>query len=197
MKKKLIIPAAGLLASALYPMAVHSAEAKNGVAEKTIVTNMESELTRKANEIITKLREEGYSCSQATFLGLCRALGSELTDKQLKALSAGFRGGIGKTYEDGTCGALTAGVMALGMYTPDDNDKGIALAGELFKHFKDTYGTVKCGDIVEQFQFTRCTGCCLCIAQKAVELLQREQVELPQPETVAWNEAIQSKSQQP
>lgn len=97
MKKKLIIPAAGLLASALYPMAVHSAEAKNGAAEKTIVTNMESELTRKANEIITKLREEGYSCSQATFLGLCRALGSELTDKQLKALSAGFRGGIGKT----------------------------------------------------------------------------------------------------
>ena len=136
MKKKLIIPAAGLLASALYPMAVHSAEAKNGAAEKTIVTNMESELTRKANEIITKLREEGYSCSQATFLGLCRALGSELTDKQLKALSAGFRGGIGKTYEDGTCGALTAGVMALGLYTPDDNDKGIALAGELFKHFK-------------------------------------------------------------
>ena len=196
MKKKLIIPAAGLLASALYPMTVHSAEAKNGAAEKTIVTKMESELTRKTNEIITKLREEGYSCSQATFLGLCRALGSELTDKQLKALSAGFRGGIGKTYEDGTCGALTAGVMALGMYTPDDNDKGIALASELFHHFKDTYGTVKCGDIVGQFQFTRCTGCCLCIARKAVELLGREQVELPQPETVAWNEAVQSKTQE-
>lgn len=157
---------------------------------------MNDELIKKANEAITQLRNEGYSCSQATFLGLCRALGSELTEKQLKALSAGFRGGIGKTYEDGTCGALTAGIMALGLYTPDDNDKGIALAGELFKHFKDTYGTVKCGDIVGQYQFTRCTGCCLCMGEKVVELLQRERVELPQANTVTWDKAVQSKSQE-
>ncbi|TGY78719.1 C-GCAxxG-C-C family protein [Lepagella muris] len=195
MKNKLIIPVAGLLAVSFCSVAANAAENKGEISEKTIDMKMENKLIKKATEIITKLREDGYSCSQATFLGICQALGSELTEKQLKALSAGFRGGIGKTYENGTCGALSAGVMALGLYTPDDNDKGIALAGELFKHFKDTYGTVKCGDIVGQYQFTRCTGCCLCIAEKAVELLQRENIDLPLPDSITWNEAVQSKPQ--
>lgn len=194
MKNKLIIPVAGLLAVSFCPVAANTAENKREISDKTIDLNMENKLIKKATEIISKLREEGYSCSQATFLGLCQALGSELTEKQLKALSAGFRGGIGKTYENGTCGALSSGVMALGLYTPDDNDKGIALAGELFKHFKDTYGTVKCGDIVGEFQFTRCTGCCLCIAQKVVELLQREKIELPLSDSMTWNEAFDLKT---
>lgn len=194
MKNKLIIPVAGLLAVSFCSVAANTAENKREISDKTIDLNMENKLIKKATEIISKLREDGYSCSQATFLGLCQALGSELTEKQLKALSAGFRGGIGKTYENGTCGALSAGVMALGLYTPDDNDKGIALAGELFKHFKDTYGTVKCGDIVGEFQFTRCTGCCLCIAQKVVELLQREKIELPLSDSMTWNEAIDLKT---
>lgn len=155
---------------------------------------MNDELVTKVNEAITKLREDGYSCSQATLLGVCRTLGSELTEKQLKALSVGLRGGIGKTFGDGTCGALTSGVMALGFYTPDDNDKGVALAEELFKHFKDTYGTVKCGDIVGKYQFNRCTGCCLCMGEKVVEFLQREKVEFPQANAVTWDKAIQSKS---
>ena len=197
MNKKTTTYLAGLLATAVCLSAY--AEERQQTSENKytgIETNMNDELIKKANEAITQLRNEGYSCSQATVLGLCRALGSELTEKQLKALSAGFRGGIGKTYEDGTCGALTAGIMALGLYTPDDNDKGIALAGELFKHFKDTYGTVKCGDIVGQYQFTRCTGCCLCMGEKVVELLQRERVELPQANTVTWDKAVQSKSQE-
>lgn len=197
MNKKTTVQFAGLLAAALClpAQAEERPQASLNDNMKT-ETNMNDNLIKKANEAITQLRNEGYSCSQATFLGLCRALGSELTEKQLKTLSAGFRGGIGKTYEDGTCGALSAGIMALGLYTPDDNDKGIALAGELFKHFKDTYGTVKCGDIVGQYQFTRCTGCCLCIGEKVVELLQRERVELPQANTATWDKAVQSKSQE-
>lgn len=197
MNKKITIPFACLLA-ANTSFAAQAGERSKASLNANIETetNMNDELIKKANEAITKLRNEGYSCSQATLLGLCRALGSELTEKQLKALSTGFRGGIGKTYEDGTCGALTAGIMALGLYTPDDNDKGIALAGELFKHFKDTYGTVKCGDIVGQYQFSRCTGCCLCMGEKVVELLQREKVELPQANTVTWDKAVQSKSQE-
>lgn len=197
MNKETTVQLVGLLAAAfcLPAQAEERSQASLNNNMET-ETNMNNELVKKANEAITKLREEGYSCSQATFLGLCRALGSELTEKQLKALSAGFRGGIGKTYEDGTCGALTAGIMTLGLYTADDNDKGIALAGELFKHFKNTYGTVKCGDIVGQYQFTRCTGCCLCMDEKVVELLQREKVELPQANTVTWDKAVQSKSQE-
>lgn len=194
MKKQNCIYLAGLLAATVC-LPAHADEplltALNGNKETRM--NMNDTLIKKANEAITKLREEGYSCSQATLIGISRVLGSELTENQLKAMSAGFRGGIGKTYEDGTCGALTAGVMALGLYTLNDNDKGMTLAGELFKHFKNTYGTVKCGDIVGKFKFTKCTGCCLCMGEKVVELLQRESIQLPQASTVAWNDITDNK----
>lgn len=84
--------------------------------------------------------------------------------------------------------------MSLGFYTPDDNDKGVDMAGELYKHFKETYGTVKCGDIVGQYKFTRCTGCCLCIGEKVVELLQREKIDLSRENVMTWDKAVQSKS---
>lgn len=195
MNKKASLSLAGLLATAVcIPAQAEERHQTTGNEYEAMATNINDELVTKVNEAITKRRSEGYSCSQATLLGVCRTLGSELTEKQLKALSVGLRGGIGKTFEDGTCGALTAGVMALGLYTSEDYDKGVTLAGELFKHFKDTYGTVKCGDIVGKYQFTRCTGCCLCMGKKVVELLQRENVELPQVNTVTWDNATQSKS---
>jgi len=185
----------GLMASAVCFPAQAEEQSEIFLDNNTgIEMNMNNELVRKVKESITGLRNEGYSCSQATFLGLCRILGSELTEKQLKALSAGFRGGIGKTYEDGICGALAAGVMSLGFYTPDDNDRGVDMAGELYKHFKETYGTVKCGDIVGQYKFTRCTGCCLCIGEKVVELLQREKIDLSRENVMTWDKAVQSKS---
>lgn len=194
MKKRTCIYIAGLLA-AIVCLPAHADELSLTALSDNAETrmNMNDALIKKVNEAITKLREEGYSCSQATLMGISRVLGSELTESQLKAMSAGFRGGIGKTYEDGTCGALTAGVMALGLYTSNDNNKGMALAGELFKHFKNTYGTVKCGDIVGKFKFTKCTGCCLCMGEKVVELLQRENIKLPQASTVAWNSITYNK----
>lgn len=136
------------------------------------------ETIRKTRVEITRLREQNYSCSQATMLGICRALGNYLTEQQIMAFSAGFRGGIGRSYNEGTCGALSAGIMALGMYLPDENEKTIALAKELFDHFKQENGTVICGNIVQQHGFSRCTGCCLCIGNKVAELLQREKAQI-------------------
>lgn len=52
------------------------------------------------------------------------------------ALSVGFRGGIGRSYNEGTCGALSAGIMALGIYLPTQSEKALALSKELFDHFK-------------------------------------------------------------
>lgn len=137
----------------------------------------QNDMMNKVRVGITRLREQNYSCSQATLLGICKALGSSLTEQQIMAFSAGFRGGIGRSYNEGTCGALSAGIMALGMYLPDENEKTIALAKELFDHFKQENGTVICGNIVQQHGFSRCTGCCLCIGNKVAELLQREKTQ--------------------
>jgi hypothetical protein len=65
---------------------------------------------------IQTLRDKKHSCSQATFTGICTAIGSDLSEEQLLSLSAGFAGGIGKTFDNGSCGALVGGVMAIGWY---------------------------------------------------------------------------------
>lgn len=132
------------------------------------------ELIDKTEEEIRRLRAQNYSCSQATFLGICSVFGSRLTRQQQMDLAAGFRGGIGRSYNEGTCGALSAGIMALGCCLPEENEKAIALSKEMFDHFKRKHGTVICGNIVQKYCYSRCTCCCLCAGTKAAELLARE-----------------------
>ena len=89
------------------------------------------------------------------------------------ALSAGFAGGIGRTFDDGTCGALVAGVMAVGMYLPGQPDKTIRIAKELFERFKKREGTVICKDILQKYgRFTHCTDCCLNVGHDVADILQ-------------------------
>ena len=130
--------------------------------------------TESISTAICRLRQKGIPCSQATFIGICQTIGCDRIEEELMALSAGFRGGIGCSYNEGSCGAFVAGVMALGMFLPEDNAKAVALSKELFEHFKHMYGTVICGNIVYKNGFSACTGCCLCIGEKVVELLDRE-----------------------
>ena len=88
--------------------------------------------TESISTVICHLRQKNIPCSQATFIGICRTIGCDWTDEELMALSAGFRGGIGCSYSEGSCGAFVAGVMALGMFLPEDNAKAVALSKELF-----------------------------------------------------------------
>lgn len=99
---------------------------------------------------ITDLRQKKLSCAQATFLGVCKTVGESLAEEQLLALSAGFAGGIGRTFNDGTCGALVAGVMAVGLYLPDQTDKAISVSKQLFEQFKIRENTVRCKDILQK-----------------------------------------------
>lgn len=133
-----------------------------------------NKLMNNVKENICELRHSNYSCSQATFLGICKAFNCVFTEEQLMALSAGFRGGIGRSYNEGTCGALSAGTMALGVFLPAQDEKAVALSKELFEYFKRKQGTVICGNIVQKHGFTKCTGCCLCVGKKVTELLLRE-----------------------
>lgn len=131
-------------------------------------------LINRVEREISNLRGQNYSCSQATFLGICSVFNSQLTIKQQLSISSGFRGGIGRSYNEGTCGALSAGVMALGCCLPQENEKAIALSKELFDYFKKEYDTVICGNIVQKYYYSRCTCCCTCVGTKVAELLARE-----------------------
>ena len=119
-------------------------------------------------EHIKDLRED-YSCSQSTLMGLARD--SDIDSKQLAILGSGFSGGIGGTFDEGTCGALTGAVMALGLIE-NDSDSIKKHSKELFETFKKEYGSVCCNVISKDgTDKSPCVDCCLFIAEKTIDLL--------------------------
>lgn len=60
------------------------------------------------------------SCSQSTLMGLCEVVNHPMSQARLCALASGFSGGIGGTFDEGTCGALTGALIALGFLEDDE-----------------------------------------------------------------------------
>ncbi|GEM_PF-978008 len=115
-----------------------------------------------------------YGCSALSLTSVAATLGAPFSEKQLRSMSDSFSGGIGHEFSQGTCGALTGAVMALGFYASGDKSKHLRLAAELYETFRAQEGTVSCGDIYGPNGFSRCDGCLRCAVEKVVELLYRE-----------------------
>ena len=126
----------------------------------------------KLEETILALREKGYGCSQATAVALNREFHTiAVPEFVLKAATSGFRGGIGRTFDEGTCGALTGAVLALGLMI-DNESLSADLSRQLFNEFKQKFGTVCCGRITDEHGHKRCNECCLFAGTKAADLYQ-------------------------
>lgn len=117
------------------------------------------------------LRGEGASCSKATLLGIMRALENDFPESTLEAIASGLRGGIGATRDEGTCGALTAAVVASGLICGENEKRSLHIAKELYEDFKSERGSVECGHLFRQGRMS-CNECCLCAGRKAVQLLR-------------------------
>ena len=115
-----------------------------------------------------------YGCSAISLTAIASTLGSDFTEQQLRSMSDSFSGGIGHEFSQGTCGALTGAIMALGFYASGDKEKHLRLAREVYDEFKSQEGTVACGDIYGKYRFNHCDGCNLCAVKKVVEVLFRE-----------------------
>ena len=168
--------AGGIAAAGIFSQAqVFEAHAGERPASLPAAARVEAE--------IRALRERKFSCSQATFLGICKALGSCLSEEEVLALSAGFAGGIGRTYNDGTCGALVAGVMAAGLYLPGQTEQAMADAKKLFEQFRQREESVICKDILKKYNgFAHCTDCCLNVARDVTAILQNRNANPGQQE---------------
>lgn len=120
-------------------------------------------------EKIEEYRKD-YSCSQATLMGICEVAGFD--DVDLILLGKGFSGGIGGTFSEGTCGAVTGAVMALGFLGADE--KQIASASKkLFNDFKEEYESVTCGYISKDGDDkSPCVEVCLFAGEKVCEYLK-------------------------
>lgn len=113
-----------------------------------------------------------YGCASLSLTAICATLGGTVySERQLRGLSDSFSGGIGHTFSEGTCGALSGAIMALGMYASGDKKLHQKMAAEVFEAFKKQEGTVKCGDIYGKYHFDHCDGCNLCAVQKVIEVL--------------------------
>lgn len=111
------------------------------------------------------------SCSESTLMGLCELAGTPITKSEMIKLACGFAGGIGGTFDEGTCGAVTGALMANGLIL-NDPIKIKANAKEIFNTFKEEYGTVRCDKISNKGEDkSPCVDCCVFIAKKVAELI--------------------------
>ena len=110
------------------------------------------------------------SCSESTLMGLCETADADITKEKMIRLGCGFAGGIGGTFDEGTCGAVTGALMANGIVI-DDTGKIKANAKEIFNSFKEEYGTVRCDKISDNGKDkSQCVDCCVFIANKVADL---------------------------
>jgi C_GCAxxG_C_C family probable redox protein len=109
-------------------------------------TTQKNALSEKAAEYF----REGYNCAQSVLLTMFEYWDgkSELVPK----IATGFGGGIGRC--GSVCGALTGGVMALGIRCGTNEPvlekrlKAYEAARRLYKHFEKQYGTVLCKELI-------------------------------------------------
>lgn len=111
------------------------------------------------------------SCSESTLMGLCETAEADITPQLMTKLGSGFAGGIGGTFDEGTCGAVTGALMANGILN-DDPSVIKANAKEIFNTFKEEYGSVCCGKLTNNGDDKSiCVDCCVFIANKVADLL--------------------------
>ena len=111
------------------------------------------------------------SCAESTLMALCECGGHTISQSEMCKLACGFAGGIGGTFDEGTCGAVTGALIANGLLVNSEVEIK-ANAREIFNSFKNEYGTVRC-DIISKNGEDKspCVDCCVYIAKIVAELI--------------------------
>ncbi len=92
----------------------------------------------------------GYNCAQSVLLTIANH--HKIRNALIPKIATGFGGGIGRC--GSVCGALTGGVMALGMgygtNNPSQEERAqcYELAHELYTKFAQRYETVFCNELI-------------------------------------------------
>ena len=97
------------------------------------------------------------NCAETILYGANKAYNLNLDKNDLK-VAAGFGGGMGI---EETCGALTGGIMALGVLFVEDNahDSEISdFTEKVFNKYEEEMGSIVCAPLKEQYR-TEESGC--------------------------------------
>jgi C_GCAxxG_C_C family probable redox protein len=102
------------------------------------------------SEKAASLFDEGYNCAQSVLLAMFEHWNGK--DELIPKIATGFGGGIGRC--GSVCGALTGGVMALGIkYGANEPSlekrlKTYELARKFYKRFEKQHGSVLCRELI-------------------------------------------------
>lgn len=94
--------------------------------------------------------KEGYNCAQSVLLAMQKFWSAE--NRLEPKVASAFGGGIGR--KGSLCGALTGGVIAIGLRygtnNPDsrEREKAYSLALQFFNRFERDCGSVLCRDLI-------------------------------------------------
>ena len=83
----------------------------------------------------------GYNCSQAVTAALADQ--TNLTEEQLKQISAGFCAGMGNL--EATCGALIGAAMIAGLKT--EGQGTLKITRQIQETFRERCGAIRCKDL--------------------------------------------------
>ncbi len=98
-------------------------------------------INERADRAVELKLHGGYNCSQAVTAALADQ--TDLTEEQLKQVSAGFCAGMGNL--EATCGAIIGAGMIAGLKT---QGKGtLPIARQIQEAFRDRCGAIKCKDL--------------------------------------------------
>ncbi len=123
---------------------------------------------------IENLRAQKYQCAAATALGIIRGLDIEdIDEKTVIAATAGLCGGIGRTRSEGTCGAVTGAVVALGLIDQEESSRVVEMSKKLVERFQSEFGTLQCGRLIAEHKKANCTQCCIRSGMMAADLLNK------------------------
>ncbi len=98
-------------------------------------------LEERAEKAVNLKTRGGYNCSQAVTAVLADQ--TEISEDQLKALTAGFCAGMGNM--EATCGALIGAGMIAGLKT--DGVGTLKLVRSIQETFNERCGSIKCKEL--------------------------------------------------
>ena len=109
---------------------------------------MEKRIVKKGD----KLHQEGFNCAESVLMLVTGEWKAE--SPLIPRIATGFGGGMGR--QGYVCGALSGGVLAISYKYGRDKamdkvarDKTYVLVRELFKQFREEFGSISCRDLID------------------------------------------------
>ena len=131
-------------------------------------------ITKRAHELFDSKQ---HNCAESVFMALNEAFDGGLAPETAKRIATGLGGGLGAT--GGTCGALTGGVLAIGLIAKSgdaiERKKTIyPLAAGLQDRFRERFGSIDCRDLTRDMGDERrqhCSSITAAAAKMCAEML--------------------------